>query len=134
MARLHTLTVQDILWINFRLVGKTVPFDYAILEDASYCQYQLGKSLDVPRQAMVRRKPFAEGNAETGLIATAAFLKLNGFELDLGGRDPLAWAQSFDGESLESLCSPVPRADDEEPDVSGAIAEEMERLGFTSRA
>lgn len=140
MARLHTLTVQDILWMNFRLVGRTVPFDYAVLEDASYCQYQLGRSLDVPRQAarllkaMVARKPFAEGNAETGLLAAAVFLRLNGFELNLGGKDPLAWAESFDGETLEPLCTPVPRADDEEPEVHGAISTEMERLGFASRA
>lgn len=140
MARLHTLTVQDILWINFRLAGRSVPFDYALLEDASYCQYQLGKSLDVPRQAarllqaMVRRRPFEAGNVETGLVATAAFLKLNGFRLEPAASDSVAWAASFSGDTLEPFCKPEPHDDEEERDVHEAIVEEMERLGFLSRA
>jgi hypothetical protein len=140
MARLHTLTVQDILWINFRLVGRSVPFDFAILEDASYCQYQLGRSLDVPRQAarllqaMVRRRPFEDGNVETGLVATAAFLKLNGFRLEPPAGDAVAWAASFSAETLEPFCRTEPHDDEEEPNVHAAIVEEMERLGFLSRA
>ncbi|MCX7800185.1 MAG: hypothetical protein N2109_07580 [Fimbriimonadales bacterium] len=140
MARLHTLTVQDVLWINFRLVGRPVPFDYAVLEDASYCQYQLGKSLDVPRQAarllqaMVRRKPFEAGNVETGLVATAAFLRINGFRLEPSAADAVAWAVSFSGDTLEPFCKPEPHDDEEEPDVHETIVGEMERLGLVSRA
>lgn len=41
---LHYLTVQDVLWINLQATRKVQHFNYAKLEEATYCQYAYGES------------------------------------------------------------------------------------------
>lgn len=86
---MHYLTVQDILWINLQVTKKTQSFNYAKLEEATFYQYGYGQSASLLSQSgrllsgFVSKKPFTSGNEATAFIATLAFLKLNGMNVNL---------------------------------------------------
>lgn len=79
------LTTHDLVWINTVITGEPQPYDYVTLESVMAGQYSYGDSQNVPVQAgrMLRRllekRPFAEGNLRTALIATLTFLNANGY-------------------------------------------------------
>ena len=95
--RLNYMTVQDILWINLQVTKKTNRFNYATLEEATYYQYAYGDSDEIVAQAarflsgFLKLKPLAEGNEATAFVAYAAFLMLNGHELDVPDENGEAW-------------------------------------------
>lgn len=84
MPKLHTLTVPDLLWINFQITEQHERYDYARLEEAVFLQYGYGASNDLVGQAarlwrdFTRLRPFERGNAATGMLATLGFLAFNG--------------------------------------------------------
>jgi len=106
---LHYLTVQDVLWINFRLTKKVQPFRYADLEEATYYQYGYGESLSLFPQAarfltgFLKKRPLAAGNEGTALIACLGFLKINGFDLDVP--NVTEWLRSIESGGAEALAS-----------------------------
>lgn len=83
------LTLQDVIWINTAVTGSPRRYDYDRLENAVYSQYAYGDSRDAIAQAanlldcLIHYKPFTEGNELTALVATLAFLRLNGFAIQL---------------------------------------------------
>jgi death-on-curing family protein len=83
------LTVQDVIWINTAVAGRPQHYDFDRLENAVYSQYAYGYSRDALRQAarmfrqLLQDKPFSEGNELTALVATLAFLRLNGYALQV---------------------------------------------------
>jgi death-on-curing protein len=97
MAKLHYLTLQDMIWINLQVAERVVPFDFARLEDGSFFQYGYGKSQDAVGQGarfgwgFARKRPFEEGNEATGFIAFVAFLRLNGLDFRLGDAEAADW-------------------------------------------
>jgi prophage maintenance system killer protein len=94
---LEYLTVQDVLWINFQVTRKLQRFSYATLEEAVFYQYAYGESnILVPQAARLLRgflklAPFSVGNEATALVATLAFLVLNGRDLTLQDSQALEW-------------------------------------------
>lgn len=88
-ATLHTLTVQDILWVNLQVTEKVHHFNYARLEEATYYQYAYGDSRTLVPQAarfvtgFLKMHPFDAGNDATAFVGLVAFLRLNGRDLDL---------------------------------------------------
>lgn len=94
---LHYLTVQDILWINLQLTGKVQHYSYARLEEATFYQYAYGASNSLMPQAarfvggFSRMHPFEAGNEATGFVATAAFLEINGRNLNLTDDEATTW-------------------------------------------
>jgi prophage maintenance system killer protein len=78
------LTVHDIVWLNTRLTGRSVAFDYEKLEAAMAAQYGYGESRDVLGQAtrfaeaLLRDTAFEEGNLGTALLCVDAYLRGNG--------------------------------------------------------
>lgn len=85
MSRLHTLTLQDMLWIHFQIARKVVPYDFAKLEEATFYQFAFGDSTGLVVQAGRFAKgfqamaPFDADNEATGFVALLAFLALNGW-------------------------------------------------------
>lgn len=85
MSRLHTLTLQDVLWIHFQIARKVVPYDFAKLEEATFYQFAYGDSTGLVAQAGRFAKgfhamaPFASDNEATGFVALVAYLSLNGW-------------------------------------------------------
>lgn len=83
------LTVQDVIWINTAVTGCPQHYDFDRLENAVYSQYSYGDSRDALKQAarmfrhLLQEKPFGEGNELTALVATLAFLRLNGYTLQV---------------------------------------------------
>ncbi len=83
------LTVQDVIWINTAVTGRPQHYDFDRLENAVYSQYSYGDSRDALKQAarmfrhLLQDKPFSEGNELTALVATLAFLRLNGYALQV---------------------------------------------------
>lgn len=83
------LTVHDVIWMNTALTGQPQTYHFDRLENAVYSQYSYGDSRNLLKQAadMLQRlyqdKPFAQGNELTAVVATATFLRLNGYELRL---------------------------------------------------
>ncbi len=103
-SKLNYLTVQDILWINLQVTKKTNRFNYATLEEATYYQYAYGDSDELASQAsrflrgFLKLAPLAEGNEATAFVGFAAFLMLNGHQLDVTDDSAGEWfrAGSFD--------------------------------------
>ncbi|MEQ1822460.1 MAG: hypothetical protein ABL949_08115 [Fimbriimonadaceae bacterium] len=91
------LTVQDILWLNSELTKKSHPFDYAILEEATFYQYGYGVSNEIQSLAgrfltgFMKKPVFGHGDAATAFAGFVAFLMLNGYELDLPDTEAVAW-------------------------------------------
>jgi prophage maintenance system killer protein len=100
MPALHYLTVQDMLWINHRVTGKVNPFRYDPLEEATFCQYGYGNSLDLEAQArkflagFPEKHPFSEGNEATAVIACLAFLGANGRMGSVDSTTIKSWLES----------------------------------------
>ncbi|GEM_PF-1837549 len=124
------LTVQDHLWINLQVSGRSQPFKFASLEEATYLQYSYGGSNDVLAQAARYgagfgvKSPFAEGNEATAFVGLLSFLRLNGYEIELPdskGGDLLA-TLVVDG---EAALKKIVRADhhDHVMSVSGVVNE-----------
>lgn len=94
---LHTLTVQDVLWINFQTTKKVQTFNFARLEEATFTQYAYGESNSLLKQAarfvtsFVRMRPLDTGNLVTAFVACLSFLKLNGMAISLSDEDALRW-------------------------------------------
>ena len=99
MSTLHYLTVQDFLWMSFELTEEIQPFNFAKLEEAVNTQYSYGSSNDLAKQAarllkeFRRMKPFAKGNEAMAFLGTAAFLELNGYDINLEGPGALTWVR-----------------------------------------
>lgn len=99
MPALHTLTVQDMLWLNLTLTGRVHEFDYATLEEATFLQYGYGASTNLVGQAarflagFPGKAPFPAGNEACAFFGALAFLELNGKTLELGDEEATAWAQ-----------------------------------------
>jgi death-on-curing protein len=94
---LHYLTVQDILWINLQVTKKVHHFNYARLEEATYYQYAYGESNTLLPQAarflqgFLKLHPFESGNEATIFVAALAFLRVNGYVLDVPSEDGADW-------------------------------------------
>lgn len=99
MAKLHTLTVPDMLWINLQVTGSPQAYDFAKLEEGTFYQYKNGQNNDLPAQAARFLKgfralaPFAAGNEPTAFVACLAFLEMNHKALGLAGEDAHTWAE-----------------------------------------
>lgn len=106
MAAIEYLTVQDILWINLHVTGSPQDFRYADLEEASYYQYGYGASTNLIPQAakfltgFVKKAPLASGNEATAFIGCLAFLKVNGFDLQL--ENAYDWFRSIENGTNEA--------------------------------
>ncbi|MCS7209271.1 MAG: hypothetical protein NZ874_06835 [Fimbriimonadales bacterium] len=93
------LTLQDLIWINSELMKSPQPYDYDRLEEATYYQYSYRQSRDVLLQAArflwgyLKYRPFARGNLATALIATLAFLQVNGYETRLPVERAAEWIE-----------------------------------------
>lgn len=108
MAKLHTLTVPDFLWLNLQICQKPQQYHAGRLEEAVFAQYQYGESADVLSQASSflvhfrRLRPFTHGNDACAFIGAAAFLKMNGFRLRVDARDAADWATAVWGNAEEA--------------------------------
>lgn len=93
------LTLQDLIWINTEVTKSPQPYSYDRLEEATYYQYSYRQSRDVPLQAArflwgyLKYRPFARGNLATALIATLAFLHINGYETRLPAEHAAEWVE-----------------------------------------
>lgn len=100
MEKLHTLTVQDFIWLNQELTKKRQKFSYATLEEGVFYQYAYGASTNVVEQAarlltgFAKLRPFEQGSHATALAGMIAFLKLNGLELKLDPSTAAAWVEA----------------------------------------
>lgn len=99
MPGLRYLTVQDVLWTNLQVTKRVNHYSAARLEEATYYQYAYGDSVGVPAQAarllsgFVRLRPLEAGNDATALLATLAFLEINGYTADLSEAEVGPWAR-----------------------------------------
>lgn len=93
------LTLQDLIWINTEVTKSPQPYSYDRLEEATYYQYSYRQSRDVPLQAArflwgyLKYRPFARGNLATALIATLAFLHINGYKTRLPAEHAAKWIE-----------------------------------------
>ncbi len=93
------LTLQDLIWLNSEIVKSPQPYSYDRLEEATYYQYSYRESRDVLLQAArflwgyLKYRPFARGNLATALIATLAFLHINGYETRLPAERAAEWIE-----------------------------------------
>jgi len=93
------LTLQDLIWLNSEITKSPQPYSYDRLEEATYYQYSYRQSRDVPLQAArflwgyLKYCPFARGNLATALIATLAFLHINGYEPRLPVERAAEWIE-----------------------------------------
>lgn len=124
------LTVQDHLWINLQVSGRSQPFNFATLEEATYLQYSYGGSNDVLAQATRYgvgfgiKAPFAEANEATAFVGLLSFLRLNGYEIELPdskGVDLLASLVANGEAALKKIVRPDHH--DHEMTVSGVVNE-----------
>jgi prophage maintenance system killer protein len=96
---LSYLTVQDMLWINLRVTKKVQHFRFAKLEEATFYQYGYGASKDLAVQAgrflrgFIKLRPLDAGNEATAFVGCAAFLILNGSDLDLSDEAAVGWIE-----------------------------------------
>lgn len=101
MAKLVTLTVPDVLWVNLQLTKVSQEYSFGRLEEATFYQYGYGESVDLVGQAartlegFERLRPLSAGNRATALVTVLAFLECNGKPLTLDPADAAAWARAF---------------------------------------
>lgn len=94
---LNYLTVQDMLWLHYQLARRSEPFSYAKLEEATFYQYGYGKSHAIFPQAarfltgFSKMDPFGSHASVTALLGVTAFLKINGYELNLPDAEAGSW-------------------------------------------
>jgi prophage maintenance system killer protein len=141
MASLHSLTVQDILWINLQTTQRVNHFNYARLEEATYYQYAYGESNSLLPQAtrfvsgFLRMHPFDAGNEATALVAVAAFLVLNHAQLDLSDQEAESWILGITSKtSTLSRLGHVADHADHEISVREAINVALTRFSCTIKA
>ncbi|MGV3618427.1 MAG: Fic family protein [Fimbriimonas sp.] len=131
-SSLHYLTVQDILWVNLQVTKKVHHFNYARLEEATYYQYAYGESNTLVPQAarflsgFLKLHPFDAGNEATAFVGCLAFLRVNGYTVDLSndaGGDWLAKIVNRQTTAREALEAHVRKdeGDHHDPDVRAAI-------------
>ena len=106
---LQYLTVQDILWLNLQVTKQTNAFDFAMLEEATFYQYGYGGSKDVMAQAsrflngFIAKNPFGgKGDAATAFLGCAAFLRVNGYELNVPAGEAKAWLERIALKQVDS--------------------------------
>ena len=93
------LTLQDLIWINSEIMKSPQPYSYDRLEEATYYQYSYRQSQDVLVQAArflwgyLKYRPFVRGNLATALIATLAFLHINGYATRLPVERAAEWIE-----------------------------------------
>ena len=132
------LTVQDVIWINLQVTKRNQSFNYAKLEEATFCQYGYGQSSSVVSQAgrllasFVNKKPFMAGNEATAFVACLAFLKMNGCEVNLSDDTANHWIEraSRDSSAAAQAIADIttheeekPQHDDLAPDVRDTVRE-----------
>ncbi|MBL8064976.1 MAG: hypothetical protein JNM34_03855 [Chthonomonadaceae bacterium] len=101
MAKVHTLTVPDLVWINLQVSGSTQPFDYARLEEGTF--YQFGHKGDSSLATRAARfltgfpklAPFNSFNEQTAIFATLAFLEGNGLVVSDDPVQAMDWLRSL---------------------------------------
>lgn len=82
-------------------MGATTPFDYAQLEQAVFYQYGLGSSTNVVSQAsrllagFPKNNAFPVGNKAVAFLASAAFLRSNGYDLTVDDSGLSRWLDSM---------------------------------------
>ena len=139
MAKLHYLTVQDILWINLQTTKKVQHFSHARLEEATFYQYAYGDSQELLDQAgrflagFVRMRPLDAGVEATAFVALATFLRINHVDLRLDDAGADAWfrdAAASTERAREALAETVQTDEnphhDARPDVRAAVRAIME--------
>lgn len=109
------LTVHDLIWINSELTGTTHDFSYPAVENAIYHQYAYRDSRSVGKQAVQfaravsRSGGFAQDNEATALIATLAFLHLNGVLIEPSPGEAATWIRGFVAcDTMPSMPEPNP--------------------------
>lgn len=101
MAKLCTLTVQDMLWIHLQLTRSSESFRFDRLEEATFLQYGIGSSKDILGQATrflsisPQMRPFKSANMATAFVAFVAFLEVNDYHFDVSAEDSAAWLKNF---------------------------------------
>lgn len=123
MSHLHTLTIQDVLWLNLQVSNKVQPYDYAKLEEAVFYQFAYGDSTGLLPQAarfitgFMRMAPFESDNDATAFLACVAFLRLNGKALDVASGDVAAFvsAAKQSRPKLEAKVSDAPAGEHLDP-------------------
>lgn len=144
MAKLYTITVQDVLWINLRITNKVQQYRYALLEEATNYQYTLGPNDDPIAAAarllkgFSRLKPLACGNSATGFAAAVTYLLGNGFELKLSDEEATDWVMKIESGAHDATVAFREMAvhtdghHETRADVQGKIAKEaMSRYSAT---
>lgn len=94
------LSVSDLIRINQRMVSKWGGIagvrDYALLESAA-ARPQCGYYSDVIEEAaalcesLLQNHPFLDGNKRAAVVATAVFLRWNGYRLQFADREMYDW-------------------------------------------
>lgn len=114
---MHTLTVQDVLWIHLQTAKRTVPFNFAKLEEAVNYQFSYGKSKDVIKQAkrmakgFVSLAPFQDGNNEAALVALVAVLEANGYHVGVPRKNASVWLEGVLTSNLDDVLEGVVKTD-----------------------
>jgi prophage maintenance system killer protein len=102
------LTVQDILWIHQKVYKPGGQFVYTKLEEATYLQYSYGNSTNIFKQAanllvkFPKIAPFTEANVPTSFVAFGAFLRMNGYTLNLPDNEAAAWVKRAQEGSIDA--------------------------------
>lgn len=94
---MHTLTVQDVLWINLTITKRVNGYRFADLEEATYYQYAYGQASSLTSQAerffrgFILKRPIDAGVEATAFVALVTYLRLNDADLSIDDADGLAW-------------------------------------------
>jgi prophage maintenance system killer protein len=136
---LEYLTVQDMLWVNLQLAKVANPFNYALLEEATFYQYGYGESHDLIGQAakfltgFAKKQPFyGKHDAETAFIGCIAFLALNGKSLEVPVGETRSWLErvtsgQIDAKAaIEQLVKP---SHDHHPDPAACLKAALAKYG-----
>ena len=146
MAKLHYLTVQDILWINLQATKKVHHFSHARLEEATFYQYAYGDSKEILGQAarflsgFMKMRPLDAGNEATAFLALASFLLVNGAQLCVEDARGAAWFRAASAsaeaarEALEAIVQIDGSGHDHKLDVRAATRSAMDLYPATTAA
>ncbi len=98
------LSVADLIRINERMVSRWGGIaglrDQALLESA-VARPQMGYYQDVIEEAaalcesLLQNHPFLDGNKRAAVVATAVFLRWNGYRLQFADREMYDWLMSL---------------------------------------
>lgn len=101
---IHYLTVADLIRINDRMArrwgGMSGLRDISLLESA-IARPQSGYYSDIIEEAsalcesLLQNHPFIDGNKRSAIVATAAFLRWNGYKLEFSDREMYDWLMSL---------------------------------------